>query len=59
MATDTGIILKSILQNFYRIRTLEDARKSIEVLLDKEDVALIREQTPEYAEIKKQEQKRL
>ena len=52
---ETDIILKSILQNLYRVNTIEDARKVVEILLDKEDVALVREQTPEYVKIEKSE----
>jgi hypothetical protein len=45
---ETNVILKSILQNIYKSKTLADAEKAVEILLDKEDVALVREQTAEY-----------
>ena len=50
MALETNVILKSVLQHIYRAKTLEDAAKSVEILLNKEDVALVREQTAEYKE---------
>ncbi|MDR2167013.1 MAG: hypothetical protein LBE35_04065 [Clostridiales bacterium] len=45
---ETDVILKAILQSLYRVDNLEDARKTVEVLLDKDEVALIREQTSAY-----------
>ena len=54
MALETNVILKSILLNVYKAKSLEEARRAIEVLLDKEDVALIREQSQEYNDDQKE-----
>ena len=55
MGLETKVILKSILMNIYKAKNLKEAQKAVEVLLDKEDVALVREQSDEYIESQKKD----